>query len=100
MVFHLGHDYFITGRKNETIGPGREFSTRSLFDRGIEECVGQKIECLGRIAGEDQLIGCTTDETGDSSPRLLVLFRCFLGQLVGTAMDCSVGGFVVAPLRI
>ncbi len=64
MVLHLGDDDLVAGTQRQLLSAGR---------RGrVAEGVGDEVDPLRRVLGEDDLVGRRADEAGDPRPRLLV----------------------------
>ena len=113
----LGDEHLVTGADDEprrrpvaasigaSIGAGgRHTGARSpaspATGGGVGERVGDQVDGLGRVAGEDDLVGPGADEGGDPGARRLVGVGAFFGELVSTPVDRRVGAFVEVTLGV
>jgi hypothetical protein len=70
------------------------------FLGGVGEGIGDQVDRLGGVLGEDDLVGPCADEGSNRRPRGLVGLGALLGERVGATVRCGVETFVPVTLGV
>ena len=95
VVLHLGDEHLVTRAEGEPVAVAAPTAVRA-----VGEGVGDEVDRLGRVAGEDDLVGPRPDEARDGVARRLVGVGALLGELVGTAVHGRVRALVEVALGV
>ncbi len=94
VVLHLGDEDLVTRAQHEAV------VLRALGRRGVGERVGDEVDRLGGVLGEDDLVGRRADERRDGRAGRLEVVGRLLGELVRPAVHRRVVLLVERPLGV
>jgi hypothetical protein len=86
VVLHLGHHDLVTRAQTQPVGPLRISTVQRARGGRVGEGVGQQVQALRAVLGEDDLLRRGAKEGRDGRPRALERLGGLLGQLVRAAV--------------
>ena len=95
VVLHLGDEHLVAGAEREPVAVPAAATVGA-----VGEGVGDEVDRLGGVAGEDDLGGPGPDEPRDGLAGRLVGVGALLGELVGATVHGGVGALVEPTLGV